>query len=180
MRLWMAALLTGAMALPLAACNRADEEPAPRKVYETPDRKAGLWKQTTTAAGMGDVPTVHLCLDAATDKKMAWWGQQGMRANCPQNEVTRNADGSWSFQSVCESPGGTKTTTKGQVSGDFQARYHVEAQNTTVGAPRPEMNGSRAVTMDAEWVGECPANMRPGDLQLPDGSLVNMVELTGG
>jgi hypothetical protein len=182
MRLWIAALLIGATALPIAACNRqaAEEEAAKPAVVETPVRKAGLWKQTTSVPGMGSIPAVGICLDAAADKKLAWWAQQGLRGNCDQNEISKAADGSWTFSSVCQSPEGIRTATKGTATGDFQSAYQVKAESTTSGAPLPDMNGTRNVTIDAVWSGDCPSNMKPGDMQLPDGNLVNLIELTGG
>ena len=184
MRLWMAAILLGAAALPLAACNReapkdesAGETPA-QKVVETPTRKPGLWKQTMTIEGVDTLQGAKLCLDAATDKKLAWWAQQGVRGGCPKNEVIQNPDGSWSFSSVCEMEGGIKTTTEGQAVGDFQSAYQVKAESTTVGAPIPEMNATRTVTIDATWIGECPPGMKPGDIEAPDGRRVNLIEMS--
>jgi hypothetical protein len=179
MRLWIAALLIGATALPIAACNRqTSEEKAAPTVLETPTRKAGLWKQTTAVEGMGAIPAVSICLDADADKKLAWWAQQGLRGNCDDNQISKAADGSWTFSSVCQSPEGIRTATQGTATGDFQASYQVKAQSTTSGAPVPAMNGAHNVTIDATWAGECPSNMRPGDMQLPDGNLVNLIELT--
>jgi hypothetical protein len=180
MRLWMAGLLIGAAALPLAACERPGAEKTERVIPETPTRKPGLWKQTTSVEGLGSVPAVSICLDADADKKLAWWAQQGVRGNCEENEISKAADGSWTFSSFCQSPEGIRTATKGTATGDFQTSYQVKAQSTTSGAPLPDMNGTHAVTIDSVWSGECPSNMKPGDMQLPDGNLVNLIELTGG
>lgn len=182
MRLWMAAMMIGAVALPLAACDRqaADEEDgaAAPAVVETPKRKAGLWKQTMSIEGLNMVQTANLCLDADSDKKLAWWAQQGVRGGCDKNDVSRNPDGSWSFSSVCHLEGGMKTTTTGHAVGDFQRAYQVKAESTTEGAPIPAMNATRTVVIDSAWQGECPAGMQPGDMELPTGQRVNILQMS--
>lgn len=183
MRLWTVVILIGALGAPLAACNRHDEQSsgqsaATRKAVETPKRKPGLWTQTTNVEGLGSIPAVRICLDAAADQKIAWWGQQGARAGCVKNEVNHNADGSWSFSSLCQTVGGIRTSTTGSASGDFQDSYEVRATSTTEGSPMPEMNGSHSVVIEAKWEGPCPADMKPGDMKLPDGSVVNMTAVT--
>jgi hypothetical protein len=182
MRLWMAAMMIGAVALPLAACDRqAPEEedagPSAPAVVETPTRKAGLWKQTMSIEGLNMIQTVNLCLDAASEKKVSWWAQQGARGGCDKNDVQRNPDGSWSFSSVCHLEGGMKTTTTGQAVGDFQRAYQVKAESTTEGSPIPAMNRTNTVTIDATWLGECPAGMVAGDMDLPSGQRMNVLQM---
>lgn len=180
MRVSTVALLI-AVGLPLAACGpKAEKKAEAPKVVETPTRKPGLWKQTMSAEGMPNLPAVSFCINGAVDKKLAWWGQQGARGGCRKNDVTQNADGSWSFESICEAATGARTVTSGKASGDFQSSYRVEATTTTVGAPTAELNGAKTVVMTATWDGPCPSDMQPGDMRLPDGSLVNLVQLTGG
>jgi len=183
MRLWTTVILIGAMAAPMAACNRHAEQPGKagaNKTVETPRRKPGLWIQTTQVEGIGAVPAVSICLDAATDRKIAWWGQQGARAGCIKNDVSKNADGTWSFSSICQTVGNIRTTTEGTASGDFQKSYEVRATNKNEGAPLPEMNGTHSVIIDAKWDGPCPSNMKPGDMKLPDGSIMDMAALMQG
>lgn len=180
MRVSMVALLIAA-GLPLAACGpKAEKKAEAPKVVETPTRKPGLWKQTITVEGMSNLPQVSFCIDASVDRKLAWWGQQGARGGCRKNDVVHNADGSWSFESICEAPTGTRTVTSGKATGDFQSTYRVEATTTTVGAPTPALNGTKKVVLDVAWQGPCPSGMRPGDMRLPDGSLLNLVEIAGG
>ena len=184
MRPWIAALVIGATALPLAACNRQksnDQQasavasaPAP---VPTPTRKPGLWKQTMFLEDNNAMQTASLCLDKAADAKMAWWAQQGVRGGCAKNDVQRQPDGSWKFSSVCEMAGGIKMVTEGSAVGDFDSKYQVKAETTTTGAPMPQMNGTHAVTIDATWEGPCPEGMQPGDMQLPDGRRVNMLAM---
>lgn len=174
------------LALLSASCGKpeagdTDADPAAKTasaVVEVPTRKAGLWKQTMTLEGMDMIQSVQICIDAASDAKLAWWGQQGLRQACSKNEVSKAPDGSWKFSSICEG-GGVKTVSNGVAVGNFEERYQLKAESTTTGAPLAQMNGSRTVTIDAQWVGECPSGMKPGDMKLPDGRTVNMLNISG-
>jgi hypothetical protein len=165
------------------ACDKdktadAGDKAAAPAVVEVPARKPGLWRQTMLVEGIDMIQTVELCLDKASDGKLAWWGQQGFKQACSKNEIKHQADGSWTFSSVCEGAG-VKTTNDGSAVGDFSSKYQIKADSTTTGAPVPEMNGSRTITIDAEWLGECAAGMKPGDMDLPNGQRINMLEVSG-
>lgn len=179
MRLWIAVLLAGATSLTLAACDReaSKAETEAPVVYETPTRKPGLWKQTMSIEDIGAMQTASICLDRDADSKVAWWAQQGVRGGCAKNEVNRQPDGSWAFASSCEMVGGITVTTQGTATGDFQTSYKVIARTTTTGAPMEQMNGTRTTVIDAQWMGECPAGMASGDMDLPDGRRINMLAL---
>lgn len=194
MRMVKAGLVCGMAALALAGCNRKGEdaeeparpaasEPAaaqqptakPAARIETPRRKSGLWEQRVS---MGDMTQVAaICLDKAVDAKLSWWGDQGVRSACEKNLVSRQMDGSWRFSSVCDMGTGGVTTTSGVVSGDFNGRYVVKSESSTTGAATPQMNGRHSSSVEATYKGPCPAGMRPGDMELPGGQRVNMLDL---
>lgn len=181
MRILKAGVMVGIVMLAAAACSKKPNEAegkASSTVVEVPKRKPGLWKQTLLVEGVDELQTVQLCLDEASDPKLAWWGQQGFKQACSKNDISRQPDGSWKFSSVCE-VGGVKTTNDGAAVGDFNARYQLRADSTTTGSAIPQMNGSHTITIDAEWLGECPAGMKPGDLDLPGGKRINMLEMSG-
>lgn len=183
MNIWKASALAGLAIVAVTACKKTGGETdgvtaaAPAAV-ETPKRKPGLWKQTLLVEGVDVIQSVQLCLDAASDAKLAWWGQSGFKQACSKNEIKRQPDGSWRFSSICEG-GGVKTTNDGSAVGDFNSKYQIKAESSTAGAPMAQMNGTRAITIDAQWVGECPAGMRPGDMEMPNGQRVNMLEVSG-
>jgi len=184
MSLWKFAAVAGVALVAMTACSKEKEaataNPGAEAAaqVEVPKRKPGLWKQTMLVEGIDVIQTVHLCLDQASDAKLAWWGQQGFKQACSKNEIKKASDGSWSFSSVCEGAG-VKTTNDGSAVGDFGSRYQLKAESSTTGAPIPEMNGTRTITIDAEWVGECAADMKPGDMELPNGQRMNMLEMSG-
>lgn len=181
MRLRIAALLLGATSLSLAACDSQAPETKAKSaapvVVETPKRKPGLWKQVMTIQDIGASQTASLCLDKDTDAKLSWWAQQGVRGGCAKNDVAKQPDGSWAFSSSCEMVGGIQMTTEGSATGDFQTNYTVTARTTTTGAPMQQMNGTRTTVIEATWVGECPAGMKPGEMELPGGQRVDMMAM---
>jgi hypothetical protein len=143
-----------------------------------PPRKPGLWTQTISTGQMQQ--TTRICLDAATEKALAWWGAQAGKQTCAQQSITPQPGGGWTFHSVCASPSGGSVASDGTASGDFGSHYRVEATSTTSGGPMPQANGVHKMTLDATWQGPCPADMKPGDMQLPGGVKINMAEVGAG
>lgn len=185
------AAVCGAAVLALAACDRRGEEAdkaapgapqaqAPGKApppIDAPARKPGLWEQSVSLAGVDFVQTTRVCLDKETDLKLSWWGNQAARSTCAKNLVTRQADGAWRFSSVCDMGSGGVTTTSGTATGDFSTRYQVQAESSTEGAAAPQMNGVRIVNIAARHLGACPEGMKPGDMELPGGQRINMLDM---
>lgn len=142
-----------------------------------PSRKPGLWTQTIS---MGDFSqTTRICLDEAVEKQVSLWGAQAGEEMCQKNEVTRGPGGGYSFTSSCDMGTGGRTTTTGTATGDFSSKYRVEAQTTTEGASAPQMNGTRAMVVEAAWQGPCPADFKPGDMELPGGMKMNLAAMAG-
>ena len=44
-------------------------------------------------------------------------------------------------------------------------------------AGAPQMNGEHAMTLEATWKGPCPADFKPGDMELPGGMKINMLTM---
>lgn len=187
------ALTMTAAVLVLGACGKKDDKaeqaakPAAAVAAKAsagsvgvPQRKAGVWKQTIT---MGEfVQKSRICLDQASEAKLSAFGGQAAKDRCPQMNITPKAGGGWSFTSVCDVGAGGTTTTKGEITGDFNTQYRMEAQVTTEGADAPQMNGARTMVMEAVWEGACPAGFAPGEMELTTGQRVNLLtnEAMGG
>lgn len=193
MRKAITATAAGLVLLTLVACNRNQETaetpaeaPAPtaeapsagEAAPAAPTRKPGLWEQRVSTEGM--VQVSRICIDEALEKRIGWWGQQATAEACEKNQVTRRADGGWQFSSVCDMGTGGRTTTSGVATGDFDSRYLVEAESSTVGAEAPQMNGTRKVIIESAWQGPCPEGFKPGDMELPGGVRINLLEMGGG
>lgn len=189
----MAAVRTALLAtaaLALAACGQKDTAKAPAAgdaaapatataaasgSVAPPARKPGLWLQKVS---MGDFSqSTRLCLDEATDKSMSVWGAQATQEMCSQTQMSRGLDGAITFNSTCDMGSGGKSTSTGVIKGDFNSKYTVEAETTTEGASAPQMNGARKMVLEATWQGPCPADFKPGDMEL-NGMKMNIVEMS--
>lgn len=160
-----------------AAAPAADGSQAAVARADRPARKSGLWEHTLQT--MGVAQTSRLCIDAATDKDAALWGQQAAGdSGCQQNSFTP-AGGGYSFVSVCPDGQGGTVTTRGTLTGDFASSYKMEAVTQTTGSSMPQANGEMKMTMTAAWKGPCPEGMKPGDVQvaLPGGGTVNLGDM---
>jgi hypothetical protein len=183
MRIRLAGLAILAVAgVSLAACDKKPAAASAATEAAEPDmpvRKPGLWKQTLLVGGDPFVQDVKLCLDAEAEKKVSWWGKKGLRADCVEDEIVQQPDGSWRFSSVCVGQDHVKTTTRGSTVGDFQRRYQINAEMTISNPADPRQSGTRSMTLDAEWLGPCPSGMKPGQLDYPSGESVNLLDLAG-
>jgi hypothetical protein len=172
----------------LAACNkRPAQEPntparpgapptsgatAPASPAALPERTPGLWEQKVTSAGRSQVS--RICLDRAVEKRFTMWGQNAGEGAC-QPQITPHAGGGWDFASTCDMGERGKTETRGTVTGDFAKAYRLTATSSISGAAA-DMNGTHEMTLEASWKGPCPADMRPGDMLLPGGMKINMMQ----
>lgn len=179
MRASSSALLVTAAALALTACQKKTEAPAapeaqpapaaaaPAEAPNTlPARKPGLWEVRTSGVDTTGTPSVmRMCLDAAVEKQMSIWGES-LAGECHGSRPTRQADGSWTFDSTCDRGTGGVSTLKGVATGDMQSHYQIRMDISTTGASVPQMNRSLTQTQDASYMGACPADMQPGDAEM--------------
>jgi hypothetical protein len=155
---------------------------APAAPQAPPSRKSGLWTQTITSDAMNRTmnQTMKMCLDAAADQKMKFWGssQAGKSTDCTEQRVTPHLGGGWDFHSVCQMGESGTITSDGSATGDFNSHYKVEVTAVTAGSPMAQANGTHKMSIEATWNGPCPADMKPGDMELPGGMRINAT--TGG
>lgn len=154
---------------PAASGTGAEAAPA---VF-APERRDGLWKQRMLLVDGGSIENILICIDRPTDRAMSWWGSGEA---CGESAIDRQPDGSWTFRSVCLVEGGGKITTSGRVVGDLEKAYQLSATATMSGHPDVERNGTQDVTIDASWEGDCPADVKPGYMKLPSGTVVQVVK----
>jgi hypothetical protein len=163
-RIGFALALTGSI-LALAACNKSGETAktdAPASAGPVPTPAAGLWEQTMSGMpGMGDI-TMQVCLDAATAGD---YGASQTSGDCTRTPAARGLDGSITFAVTCNTAAGT-VKSSGKVSGDVSRDYTVDMTMETTGAPTPEANGVRTMSLHAVHKGECPADMAPGKAKI--------------
>jgi hypothetical protein len=170
--------------LALAACSRSSNQattasatnaaPAGEASADASDHgpslpapRAGLWQITTTMtparAGRPNVP-IQSCSDGTTPARMGG-GMRGGRNGCAPT-IARGADGTVTFNSDCTSPSGSHFVSHGTMTGDAQTAYQVHIESDISGAPMAEMNGHRVTDINARYMGACPSNMGPGDMNI--------------
>jgi hypothetical protein len=148
---------------------------APALAVELPTRKAGLWELKMLRAGApAPEMTMQHCTDEATDKKMTTALSPMSKENCTKNDTVKTATG-YVIDSVC-SFGGTTMTSHSEVTGDFNSGYSVKVtshnEKPPAGAP-----ADTNMTLEAKWLGACPADQRPGDIVMPGGFRMNITDM---
>jgi len=160
-------------ALCLAGPALADDYPA---------RKPGLWEisiQTDRAGARRPMGAVQQCMDAATDKLMRDTGSAPGKRDCSKQDF-RHEGGNLVVDSVCRidmGTGATTATTHAVISGDFSSAYHMESRSTY--SPPFMGRADGAVTMDAKWLGPCQPGQKPGDMMMPGGMKMNILDALG-
>jgi len=143
-----------------------------------PRRKPGLWEMSMSIEGEDMAPIVtKVCLDEATEGRMAIWGGQVTNDMCSKNEVSPLPGGGVRFASTCDMGSGGRTTSVGTATGDLTSNYVVRVQSTTSGAAAPQMNRSSKMTIASRRVGPCPAGQKGGDMTMPGGVTINMNDM---
>lgn len=160
--------------LALAACGKADPgkpapasapaagqpaapAPAPSIGDGAPSVRAGLWEMTMKTDG-GVMGTSKVCVDPAVQGVGAAYGQRYAKQNCSVSDWTRTAEGI-DFKSVCDA-GGAHVVSNGQVRGDVSSKYSVKVDVKTT---RDGVTTASRIETSATRLGDCPADMSPGD-----------------
>jgi hypothetical protein len=142
-----------------------------------PPRKPGLWEMGINP-GEGIPPQkISQCIDKDTDAKLQENVMSGPGASgaekCSKHEFKAVAGG-YKMHSECQFAG-TTAISDGTFTGDFNSEYKADISITY--APPIFGQASGKVTMSGKWVGECPANMKPGDMKMANGKIVNLIAL---
>jgi hypothetical protein len=141
---------------------------------ELPVRKAGLWemKMVRTGSSVPDMTMQH-CTDATTDKQMSTSFSPG-KETCAKQDIQKTAAGFVS-DTVC-SVAGMTITSHAEITGDFNSAYTVKSTSHCEGGPA-NITRDSTTTVEAKWVGACKADQKPGDIVMPGGMKMNILEL---
>lgn len=142
---------------------------------EMPTRKPGLWEirmldTATKAAGM----TMQQCTDAATDKDLTSNLSPMAKQTCSKNDVRKTAAG-YMTDAVC-TVNGMSMTSHSDVTGDFNSAYTVHVTSKVSGAPA-NVPQETTMTVEAKWLGPCKPDQKPGDIVMPGGFKINIVDM---
>jgi hypothetical protein len=158
------AALGCAVLLLAAAANAAETD--------FPARKPGLWelKMVPETAKAAPQITMQLCVDAASDHAIMTAGL-AMGGSCTVNRSQSGA--ALQFDATCDRDG-RHTVSHTTITGDFQSAYQLKVVSDSEGG-NPALPKHSAITQEAKWLGACPAGMNPGDMVMPGGHKMNVL-----
>ncbi len=142
---------------------------------DMPKMKPGLWETTTSTAapkgGQAQSSKSSMCINEAVQKEMMDFSK-GMGAQCSKN-TTRRDGNKYIGEAECTFGGSAmKSQSVATFSGDTS--YRVESRSTF----SPPMSGmsESSTTQEAKFAGPCPANMKPGDMNM-GGRMMNISDM---
>jgi hypothetical protein len=165
----------GVLALGLGGCDQLFK-------VSSPQRKPGLWQQTAQSDRMPTPVISKWCFDQASDRQTPVLGRRQRRsgpmaAACSKMSTSKNGD-SYVMDSQC-SFGGATITNHAVISGDFSSKYTVVRTINVANSPDPTRNGAHKATETWVYSGACPPEIGAGQVQLPNGDVVDMASLRG-
>lgn len=138
----------------------------PAVASDMPARKAGLWEiKTTTPDGHGIA--VRQCIDARTDQAMQSASSMAQH-RCSRGDVQKTGD-TMTVDTVCTVAGKT-VKQHSVITGSFDSGYTMTV--TSQGLP-----AEQTITIAAKWLGDCAAGQRPGDMIMPNGMKMNILDM---
>ena len=147
---------------------------AERVVAALPQRDAGFWEvtQSTTEGARRTRSTVSLqCTHADVDAPLLLSIAPGQE-HCAEPEVRRTGS-EWEVRTSCrvhDNPIETRFTLQGDFSNSYSGSYETRYDKACP-AGAPDCREVRTFT--ARRLGDCPEDMHPGDMMLPNGIVVN-------
>ncbi len=134
-----------------------------------PPRKAGLWEITLHNPAVPDIPR-KMCIDAETDQLFRKFSSDVRSKHCAKHEIKVTGE-TVSEDTTC-TLGGTTVTTNSVTTYTSDSAYQVDIK---MHFDPPKLGQSDvASTQDAKWTGDCPADMKPGDIDLGHGIKFNI------
>jgi hypothetical protein len=136
------------------------------------NRKPGLWSLEVSADGRKGPGAIKQCVDENTDARMMQMATQASAQNCSKHELTK--DGSeYNFYSEC-SMSSSRVVSRGKFRGDFSSEYIGEIETTFTPALFGKTTSKTVIT--AKWQGACPADLKPGDMAMPNGMKMSLAQ----
>jgi len=143
----------------------------PVPAAELPSRKPGLWEVKMSIDGRNAPPqTVQQCIDASTDQLMQSSAGPYSPAICPKREV-QTVENSITIDSSCTF-GGKPATTHAVITGSLDSAYTLAVTAQSEDLP----GGKMVMTIQAQRLGACTADQKPGDMIFSNGMKINILE----
>ncbi len=138
---------------------------------EMPPIKAGLWESSMVEDGK-PTSSKHCIGDQTSLKDIMDMTRSLMQGMCEGTEVKKSGN-SYISKLSCNM-GVTKLDVESVIAGDFDSEYTVNTKSTM----NPPLMGNAGSTSSgvSKYQGDCPADMKPGDVVLADGKKMNVNE----
>lgn len=139
-----------------------------------PTRKSGLWEVTLRGESPGprQGQTVHQCTSTEAEAYMLMSIVPGQE-NCSEAKVTRPAKGlGYAIRTLCKVHD-NRIETRMELTGDLQSAY---AGRFSAKFSIPPARDPGTTVFEGRWLGACKPGQRPGDMVLPNGVTVNVVD----
>ena len=143
----------------------------PALAADLPRRKSGLW-EISTATGQGQSVAATMCVDQKTDDLSRQLAGAGV--TCSKQDVRKEGANRYVFDSVCQF-GESTATSRAVFTGSFDKQYDVEI-TAKYSPPMMGMSEGRS-TIRSRWLGPCKAGQKPGDLMMPNGTTINVLNM---
>ena len=143
---------------------------------DIPALRAGLWEATSAAPNNSQPrPAVtRLCLDKQTQRQVLEQLALAMPGMCSRNQYSMRG-GRFVTDSLCTLGA---STIEGKTETTFlrDTAYRTEVVGRV--GPAGRVAETQRTVIDARHVGSCPAGMKAGDMVLPNGLTLNIVQLS--
>ena len=143
---------------------------------DIPALRPGLWEATTTAPNRSQThPAVtRVCIDKQTQRHILDQLAFAMPRMCSRNQYEMRG-GRFMTDSSCTFGA---STIEGRTETTFlrDTAYRTEVVGRV--GPTGRIAETQRTVIDGRHVGPCPAGMKPGDLVLPNGLTLNLLQLS--
>jgi hypothetical protein len=141
-----------------------------------PPLRPGLWEATTVSAGRPQRPpaVTRLCLDRQTQRRVLDQLTFAMPLMCSRNELAMRG-GRFVTDSSCRFGA---STIEGRTETTFyrDTGYRMEVVGHV--GPTGQFAPMQKAVIDGRYAGSCPKGMKPGDMVLPNGLTLNLVQMS--
>jgi hypothetical protein len=143
---------------------------------DIPTLRPGLWEATTAAPNRSQPrPAVtRLCIDKTTQRHIFEQLALAMPRMCSRNQYAMRG-GRLVTDSSCTLGA---STIEGRTETTFFRDTAYRTEVVGWAGPTGRVAQSQKTVIDARHVGACPAGMKPGDMVLPNGLTLNLVQLS--
>jgi len=136
---------------------------------QLPVMKEGLWESHTqqTIENKKFESSVKICQTHAIEMSMKSAGEEMRKTNQCTDVTTQQSANSFTSESRCAKGALSGSVSKTTMTFQGDTASHMEMHMTH--------DQSESVTIiDSRYLGSCPADMKPGDAVMPDGTKINM------